>query len=215
MFVKPLVTTSSRNFCKLLKVLVILVLIFTALHFYAQSFHPTYHKKIVKHLNSKVIQIMEQNNFNRIMNQLDSEPFELADPEYEKYIKLLGLTDPGEYGAGVELPSNASDEIKKMEREGYVRHGFNAFVSNMISLNRKVNDTRPEVCKNRVYTDLPKCTIIIPFHNEEWSLFLRTIHAIMNRSPDDLLEEVILVDDASDRGQNCIEEVQIRFKTKL
>lgn len=127
------------------------------------------------------------------------------DNDYEKYIKLLELTDPGEYGAGVKLSPNIPEEIKKMVHEGYDRHGFNAFVSNMISLDRKLNDTRPEVCKNRIYTDLPQCSIIIPFHNEEWSLLLRTVHSVMNRSPNEYIEEILLVDDSSTHGKILID----------
>ncbi|KFU88365.1 Polypeptide N-acetylgalactosaminyltransferase-like 6, partial [Chaetura pelagica] len=81
-------------------------------------------------------------------------------------------------------------------------NGFNIFVSNNIALERSLPDIRHPNCKHKVYLEkLPNTSIIIPFHNEGWTSLLRTIHSIINRTPDSLIAEIILVDDFSDRGK--------------
>ena len=53
---------------------------------------------------------------------------------------------------------------------------------------------------------------MIVFHNEGRSVLLRTVHSIINRTPSQFLEEVLLVDDFSDKqdlGQGLMNYIKI------
>lgn len=57
-------------------------------------------------------------------------------------------------------------------------------------------------CKHWDYPeDLPKTSVILVFHNEGWSSLLRTVHSVLKRTPPQFLEEVLLVDDFSNKGE--------------
>jgi len=60
-------------------------------------------------------------------------------------------------------------------------------------------------CKERKYPqNLPKASVVIVFHNEGWSTLLRTVHSVLNRSPPHMLQEIVMVDDYSDKGANTV-----------
>ncbi|KAJ8890506.1 hypothetical protein PR048_010015 [Dryococelus australis] len=80
------------------------------------------------------------------------------------------------------------DDTPKKE-EIYTVPGFNAILSDEISLNR---------CKTKKYVvKWSSVSVIVPFHNEHWSTLLRTVVSIINHSQSSLLVKVILVYDAS------------------
>ncbi|XP_068103166.1 polypeptide N-acetylgalactosaminyltransferase 5 isoform X2 [Hyperolius riggenbachi] len=54
--------------------------------------------------------------------------------------------------------------------------------------------------KQLVHDDLPNTSIIICFVDEVWSTLIRTVFSVLNRSPPELLKEVILVDDFSTKA---------------
>ncbi|XP_013772731.1 polypeptide N-acetylgalactosaminyltransferase 13-like [Limulus polyphemus] len=103
---------------------------------------------------------------------------------------------PGENGKAVIIPK----EKESLKMEKFKLNQFNLLASDRISLNRSLPDFRMEGCKNKVYPDkLPTTSIVIVFHNEAWSTLLRTVQSIIRTSPRALLEEIILVDDESER----------------
>uniref|UniRef100_A0AAR2L8T2 Polypeptide N-acetylgalactosaminyltransferase n=1 Tax=Pygocentrus nattereri TaxID=42514 RepID=A0AAR2L8T2_PYGNA len=105
---------------------------------------------------------------------------------------------PGEMGKAVIIPKEDQEKMKEL----FKINQFNLMASDMIALNRSLPDVRLDGCKTKVYPDdLPNTSIVIVFHNEAWSTLLRTVHSVINRSPRHLLVEILLVDDASERGR--------------
>ena len=94
-------------------------------------------------------------------------------------------------------------------------NGFNGFVSDVIALDRAIPDIRhPECRKQRYATRLPTVSVIIPFYDEHFSTLLRTVYSVINRSPRELLAEIILSDDGSTKaflGDELTRYVRERF----
>lgn len=125
----------------------------------------------------------------------------IVTPIPRELIAELGLqySSPGEMGQPVIL-RNVSDEVQRRIKLGWKHHEFNEFVSDLISLRRSLPDPRDAYCKqNNLYLhNLPSTSVIFIFHNEAWSTLLRSVHSVLDRSPEHLIEEIILVDDFSD-----------------
>lgn len=103
---------------------------------------------------------------------------------------------PGEMGKPVVM---RKDE-EQLKNEEFKLNQFNLLASDKIALNRSLADVRLAQCRGKTYPKkLPMTSIVIVFHNEAWSTLLRTVHSIIRTSPPQLLQEIIMVDDASDR----------------
>ena len=89
--------------------------------------------------------------------------------------------------------------VRTQKRAPDARYNINVTHSDHLSPDRPLIDTRPSACYQFKYDirSLPQVSVIIPFYNEALSMILRTVHSVLNRSPDSLLREVILVDDKS------------------
>uniref|UniRef100_T1JGF0 Polypeptide N-acetylgalactosaminyltransferase n=1 Tax=Strigamia maritima TaxID=126957 RepID=T1JGF0_STRMM len=123
-------------------------------------------------------------------------------------------TGPGEEGKAHYLSSDKKNEMD----QGMMEFGINVVASDEISMNRSIPDFRIKECSHWDYpADLPKTSVIIVFHNEGWSPLLRTVHSVVNRSPPEFLEEVLLVDDYSDKEhlKGPLEDYIRQFKGKV
>ncbi|XP_035788753.1 N-acetylgalactosaminyltransferase 4-like [Anopheles albimanus] len=103
---------------------------------------------------------------------------------------------PGEQGKAATL-SPAESESEQRQKL-YLQNGFNALLSDKISINRSIADLRHPSCKLQQYfKQLPTASVVVPFYEEHWTTLLRTVYSVLNRSPPHLLKEVIIVDDGS------------------
>uniref|UniRef100_A0A915BKU5 Polypeptide N-acetylgalactosaminyltransferase n=1 Tax=Parascaris univalens TaxID=6257 RepID=A0A915BKU5_PARUN len=136
----------------------------------------------------------------------DNEKPNIPEPRrlvYNENSPIYRRGDPkqaGEFGAAVKIDKEKlpPSERKKYD-EGFKRNSFNEYASEMISLHRSLPNNTDEMCKNKSYNEnLPDASVIICFHNEAWSALLRTVHSVLDRTPQKLLTEIILVDDFSD-----------------
>ncbi|XP_069589065.1 polypeptide N-acetylgalactosaminyltransferase 5 [Ranitomeya imitator] len=104
---------------------------------------------------------------------------------------------PGQFGRPMAVPKEKEQEAGRRWKEG----NFNVYLSDIIPLDRAIEDTRPKGCSNQlVHDDLPNTSIIMCFVDEVWSALLRSVFSVLNRSPAHLVKEVILVDDFSTKA---------------
>ena len=126
-------------------------------------------------------------------------------------------------------------ESDAKEFEENQRHSFNVFLSNHLPLSRDIPDVRSvgvtvinmqfiekNICRDAYckqnrdgLVSFPKASVIICFHNEAVSVLLRTLTSIVNRSPEHLLQEIILVDDASDLLEPSLRDRLVKISTKI
>lgn len=161
------------------------------------------------------VQESDKNTFRRIQakkngrgvisDQADSTIERIMQDEQKEAQSVAVIPPPneqtsyGELGRPVIL-KNLTIAQQNLVKVGWENNAFNQYISDLISLNRSLPEVRDPSCKRVKYPDpseLPATSIIICFHNEAWSVLLRTIHSAINRSPDGLIKEIILVDDFS------------------
>lgn len=90
-------------------------------------------------------------------------------------------------------------EQKKLADQSFKDFAFNEYESSRLPIDRDIPDTRVPECKALEYdlSRLPQTSVIICFVNEAWSALLRSIWSVLNRTPHELIHEIILIDDGS------------------
>mmetsp|Transcript_4701 Transcript_4701/g.10134 ORF Transcript_4701/g.10134 Transcript_4701/m.10134 type:complete len:712 (+) Transcript_4701:33-2168(+) len=113
---------------------------------------------------------------------------------------LLGRSDSGEESIPPTPlpPGGLTNDDRRDAHRGFC---FNSRVSDSLSLDRHQSEVRSNACQKLHSSyktmDLPTASVVIVFHNEAFSILVRSIHTVLNHAPPHLLKEVIVVDDAS------------------
>jgi hypothetical protein len=120
---------------------------------------------------------------------------------------------PGEYGKATNINVKSLNSEEKLKYDtGWKNYEFNQYLSDMISVHRNLPDIRDEKCKLiKWYAPLPQTSVIIIFYNEAFSVLLRNVHSILDRTNSEYLKEIILVDDLSDFSRYFFHYIFIYF----
>uniref|UniRef100_V9KFN9 Polypeptide N-acetylgalactosaminyltransferase n=1 Tax=Callorhinchus milii TaxID=7868 RepID=V9KFN9_CALMI len=132
-----------------------------------------------------------------ILHRLDSLE-EVVYSQFNGLAKPMGLVEgPGGVGQG-GMAATLRDDSHEFDTK-YEDYGYNAQLSDRISLDRSIPDYRPKKCHQLQYlNNLPQIAVVFIFVNEALSVILRSVHSVVNHTPSHLLKEIILVDDNSD-----------------
>uniref|UniRef100_A0A3B4T963 Polypeptide N-acetylgalactosaminyltransferase n=1 Tax=Seriola dumerili TaxID=41447 RepID=A0A3B4T963_SERDU len=144
--------------------------------------------------NGKVSNLVDRQSILQRLERLEDVVYN----QLNGLAKPMGLVEgPGGLGQGGAAATLGEDS---RDAEGkYEEYGYNAQLSDRISLDRSIPDYRPKKCKQLTYPeDLPQISVVFIFVNEALSVILRSVHSVVNHTPAHLLKEIILVDDNSD-----------------
>nr|XP_043892097.1 probable polypeptide N-acetylgalactosaminyltransferase 8 isoform X3 [Solea senegalensis] len=108
---------------------------------------------------------------------------------------------------------NLSEADQKEALALFKMYGYNAFLSDRLPLDRPLPETREPGCLKRTYPkDLPSLAVVLIYLDEALSVIKRALCSIINRTPKNILKEIILVDDNSS-NENLKGELDMYVKS--
>jgi len=110
------------------------------------------------------------------------------------------------------IKSHLTDELKTLDRPSWF-----IFLTYNKAILWFIRFTLKKRCKYWHYPEiskLPTASVVIVFVNEGWSTLLRTVHSVLNNSPPELIAEIILVDDYSNKGRLKVICMRLLFKSR-
>ncbi|XP_030054179.1 polypeptide N-acetylgalactosaminyltransferase 11 [Microcaecilia unicolor] len=141
-------------------------------------------KRFYPHFTRNQFKLSDHQKNSRVRNQFGNHVEDLEEGNSE-LLPEMGM-----------IFNEQDQEVRDL---GYQKHSFNVLISNRLGYHRDVPDTRDPKCGDKLYPfELPSASIVICFYNEAFSALLRTVHSVLDRTPSNLLHEIILVDDFSE-----------------
>ncbi len=156
------------------------------------------------------------NNEDLNPQQQEQGPNQIQSDKLDQIRKIIDLQDNwkdyekiksnGAQAKGLNINEKTLNvEEKQKYDDGWAKYAFNNYASTLIPVNRSIPDIRLSSCSKEKYLDdLPTTSVIMCFHNEAWTVLIRGVYSVVNRSPPHLLKEIILVDDFSNFGESKI-----------
>ncbi|CAJ0578649.1 unnamed protein product, partial [Mesorhabditis spiculigera] len=93
----------------------------------------------------------------------------------------------------------AKTKEEKLEYDAaFKKYQFNGWLSDKIGDRRKIPDSRHKTCPADFKPNLPKASIIVCFFNESPSVLIRMVNSLLDRTPIENIQEILLIDDASE-----------------
>ena len=93
----------------------------------------------------------------------------------------------------------AADLSAEDHQDPVRRFSLNILESSKLAPDRSLPDNRAQQCEDVQYdSNLAESSVIITFRTEPRSTLLRTVVSVLNRTPPQILREIILVDDNND-----------------
>ncbi|CAJ0934356.1 unnamed protein product, partial [Mesorhabditis belari] len=147
-----------------------------------------------KSRHDSAVQVQQVQHHPRDIGEQNRPGARYIRPDYSK-----SRTGPGENGHAVVPGADENEAVEKDMKDWFM----NVHASDKISLDRSIPDVRREECRKIQYDlkTLPDASVVIIFTDEAWTPLIRTVHSVVNRSPPELLREVILLDDFSQREE--------------
>ncbi|XP_013889860.1 probable polypeptide N-acetylgalactosaminyltransferase 8 [Austrofundulus limnaeus] len=112
-----------------------------------------------------------------------------------------------------EWGDNLSEDEQREAQALFEKYGYNVFLSDRLPLDRPLPETRDPRCLKKTYPkDLPTVGVVLIYLDEALSILKRAMRSIIDRTPKNLLKEIIMVDDNSS-NENLKGDLDLYVKT--